>query len=110
MPAISEENPDRGFIGINFGMEWDPSCPSKQEAIAMIHCQNCTIRNSLDREFCWKCGSKLLVTSGAVPLDATIPFMDEHVLERISALEYSINMLTRRVRSEERRVGKECRL
>ena len=65
----------------------------------MIHCQNCTTRNSLDREFCWKCGSKLLVPSGTVSFDSSIPFMDEHVLERISALEYSINMLTRRVDS-----------
>src|SRR2546421_1676499 len=65
----------------------------------MIHCQNCTTRNSLDREFCWKCGSKLLVTSGAAPMDSVIPFMEEHVLERISALEYSINMLTKRVES-----------
>src|SRR2546430_12976232 len=65
----------------------------------MIHCQNCTTRNSLEREFCWKCGSKLLVTSGTIPLDSAIPFMEEHVLERISALEYSINMLTKRVDS-----------
>jgi len=63
----------------------------------MIHCQNCTSRNSLEREFCWKCGSKLLVTSGAVPLDAPIPFMEEHVLERISGLENSLGMLTKRV-------------
>src|SRR5947207_14407117 len=63
----------------------------------MIHCQNCTTRNSLEREFCWKCGSKLLVTSGAVPLDAPIPFMEEHVLERISGLENSLGMLTKRV-------------
>src|SRR4029077_4421385 len=65
----------------------------------MIHCQNCTIRNSLEREFCWKCGSRLLVTSGAVPLDSVIPFMDEHVLERISAIEYSVNTLTKRMDS-----------
>ena len=63
----------------------------------MIHCQNCTSRNSLEREFCWKCGSKLLVTSGAVQPDAAIPFMEEHVLERISGLENSISMLTKRV-------------
>lgn len=65
----------------------------------MILCQNCTTRNSLDRDFCWKCGSKLLVPSGAVSGDPTIPFMDEHVLERISALEYSINMLGKRIDS-----------
>src|SRR5919201_1242887 len=65
----------------------------------MIHCQNCTTRNSLDRDFCWKCGSKLLVPSGAVPFDSGIAFMDEHVLERISALEYTINTLAKRVDS-----------
>jgi tetratricopeptide (TPR) repeat protein len=65
----------------------------------MIHCQNCTTRNTLDRDFCWKCGSKLLVPSGAVAVDSTIPFLDEHVLERISALEYTVNMLSKRVDS-----------
>src|SRR5215831_2529869 len=65
----------------------------------MIHCQNCTTRNSLERDFCWKCGSKLLVTSGAAPIDSAIPFMDEHVLERISALEYSISSMAKRVDS-----------
>ena len=65
----------------------------------MIHCQNCTTKNSLDREFCWKCGSKLLVHSGTQPFDAVIPFMEEHVLERISALEYTINLLNKRVDS-----------
>src|SRR5438094_1415405 len=64
----------------------------------MIHCQNCTSRNALEREFCWKCGSKLLVTSGAVGLmDAPIPFMEEHVLERISGLENSIGTLSKRI-------------
>ena len=65
----------------------------------MIHCQNCTARNSLNREFCWKCGAKLLVASGASPFDATIPFMEEHVLERISALEYTLNVLNKRMDS-----------
>jgi tetratricopeptide (TPR) repeat protein len=65
----------------------------------MIHCQNCTTRNSLDRDFCWKCGSKLLVPSGTGSYDSAIPFMDEHVLERISALEYTLNMLTKRIDS-----------
>ncbi|HLH32475.1 MAG TPA: hypothetical protein VKY31_14825, partial [Terriglobia bacterium] len=65
----------------------------------MILCQSCTTRNSLDRDFCWKCGSKLLVPSGAVPYGDAIPFMDEHVLERISALEYTINTLAKRVDS-----------
>jgi len=63
----------------------------------MILCQNCTTRNSLDRDFCWKCGSKLLVPSGGVSTDSAIPFLDEHVLERISALEYTINAMNKRV-------------
>jgi tetratricopeptide (TPR) repeat protein len=65
----------------------------------MILCQNCTTRNSLNREFCWKCGARLLVPSGPVPFDAGIPFMEEHVLERISTLEYTINMLNKRLDS-----------
>ncbi len=65
----------------------------------MILCQNCTARNSLNREFCWKCGTRLLVPSGPVPIDAGIPFMEEHVLERISTLEYTINMLNKRLDS-----------
>ena len=65
----------------------------------MIHCQNCTTRNSLNREFCWKCGSRLLVPSGPASLMPAMPFMEEHVLERISALDYSINSLNRRVDS-----------
>src|SRR5689334_20991448 len=65
----------------------------------MIHCQNCTTRNSLNREFCWKCGARLLVASGNSSSDAVIPFMEEHVLERISALEYSIKSLNKRVDS-----------
>src|ERR1041384_2436725 len=65
----------------------------------MIHCQNCTTRNSLDREFCWKCGSRLLVTSGVVSQDPAIPYMDEHILERISALEYLMNTLGKRIDS-----------
>ena len=63
----------------------------------MIHCQNCTTRNPLNREFCWKCGAKLFVASGPSAAEMAIPFMEEHVLERISALEYSINTLNKRV-------------
>jgi len=65
--------------------------------MGMIHCQNCTTRNSLNRDFCWKCGARLLVPSGPPVFDGAIPFMEEHVLERISALEFSITMLNKRV-------------
>jgi len=65
----------------------------------MILCQNCTIKNSLNREFCWKCGTKLLVASGPSASDVGIPLMEEHVLERISAIEYSLNMVNKRIDS-----------
>jgi tetratricopeptide (TPR) repeat protein len=63
----------------------------------MIHCQNCTTRNSLDREFCWKCGAKLFVPSGTAAFESAVSGIDEHVLERISALEYTINVLSKRL-------------
>src|SRR5262245_34607449 len=63
----------------------------------MIHCQNCTTRNPLHRDFCWKCGARLLVPSGTAGGEVAFPYLEEHVLERISALEYSMNTLTKRV-------------
>lgn len=63
----------------------------------MILCQNCTTRNPLNREFCWKCGAKLLVASGPAAGDIGIPMMEEHVLERISAIEYSLSTLSKRL-------------
>ena len=65
----------------------------------MIHCQNCTVRNAMSRQFCWKCGTKLLVTSGASRSDTPMSFMDEHVLERISAMEYALSTMSKRVDS-----------
>src|SRR6185295_10298005 len=63
----------------------------------MVHCQKCTTRNALNREFCWKCGTRLLVSSGGSAFDGSLPFLEEHVLERISALEYNFASLTKRV-------------
>jgi tetratricopeptide (TPR) repeat protein len=65
----------------------------------MVHCQKCTTRNPLNREFCWKCGSRLLIAASGATLDSSIPYLEEHVLERISSLEYSLSTLTRRVDS-----------
>jgi tetratricopeptide (TPR) repeat protein len=39
----------------------------------------------------------LLVASGPSVNDASIPFLEEHVLERISSLEYSFNTLNKRM-------------
>jgi len=56
-------------------------------------CQVCGTANELDREFCRKCQSKLLVVSGtSETYDETSPdddsvSLDEHLLERVSVLE-----------------------
>ena len=63
----------------------------------MVRCQNCTSENPLARQFCWRCGSRLLVASHPSPSDAPMGFMDEHVLERISAVETAISSLNRRM-------------
>ncbi len=63
----------------------------------MIHCQNCTTRNALTRQFCWKCGWKLLVASGTVASESPMGFMDEHVLERISAMEHALSAINKRL-------------
>ena len=53
----------------------------------------------MNREFCWKCGAKLLVASGPAAGDVGFPVMEEHVLERISAIEYSLSTLNKRIDS-----------
>ena len=55
-------------------------------------CQVCGTTNELDREFCAKCQSKLLVVSGAAETyeEGTSEegvSLDEHLLERVSVLE-----------------------
>ncbi len=56
-------------------------------------CQVCGTSNELDREFCLKCQSKLLVVSGAAetydesPTENEGVSLDEHLLERVSVLE-----------------------
>jgi tetratricopeptide (TPR) repeat protein len=65
----------------------------------MIHCQSCTTQNSMARQFCWKCGTKLLLASGSAPAETPMNLMDEHVLERVSALEYTISIMNKRLDS-----------
>ena len=55
-------------------------------------CQVCGTTNELDREFCAKCQSKLLVVSGASETydestSEEAVSLDEHLLERVSVLE-----------------------
>jgi tetratricopeptide (TPR) repeat protein len=70
----------------------------------MVRCQNCTSANPVAREFCGKCGTRLLVTSRTASSEASIAsmalpmaFMDEHVLERVSALEGAVTALGQQV-------------
>lgn len=57
-------------------------------------CQLCGARNPAEEEFCQRCGTKLLVVSGAVPPEVEVEdegeemvSLDEHLLERVSVLE-----------------------
>lgn len=63
----------------------------------MVRCQSCTSENPVTREFCRRCGTRLLVTSRPSFPEAPIAFMDEHVLERVSALEAAVTALGQQV-------------
>src|SRR5258708_2103399 len=64
----------------------------------MIHCQRCLTANPLGHELCRHCGTKLLLMAPA-PTDAGLigHSLEEHLLERISILEYSLIRATERV-------------
>src|SRR5581483_3865378 len=64
----------------------------------MIHCQRCLTANPLGHELCQRCGTKLLLMAPA-PTDAGVigHSLEEHLLERISILEYSLVRTTERV-------------
>jgi len=51
----------------------------------------------MTRQFCWKCGTRLLVASHASVSEMPMGFMDEHVLERVSALEAVLSALDQRL-------------
>ncbi|MEZ5332973.1 MAG: tetratricopeptide repeat protein [Thermoanaerobaculia bacterium] len=62
-------------------------------------CQVCGAPNPEDREFCARCGAKLLVVSGGLEDEVELPddevdeeefSLDEHLLERISILEETV--------------------
>jgi len=71
-------------------------------------CQSCSAYNEDDREFCYRCQNKLLVLSGvnAFEEDETEEYeeegdlsLDEHLLERVSALEEIIKRTAETLRS-----------
>ena len=63
----------------------------------VIFCQKCGTKNQIGEEICVKCGTKLMILAYAHRMNSTLPILDEHFLERISALEYSIGRLDDRL-------------
>src|SRR6266480_695976 len=71
-------------------------------------CQSCSAYNEDDREFCYRCQNKLLVLSGvnAFEEDDVEEYeeegdlsLDEHLLERVSALEEIVKRTAETLRS-----------
>ena len=63
----------------------------------VIFCQKCGTKNQIGEEICVRCGTKLMILAYAHRMNSTLPILDEHFLERISALEYSIGRLDDRL-------------
>src|SRR6267143_6197257 len=65
------------------------------------YCQKCLAANPLGQEFCARCGTRLMII--VEPLGARYDLADaaasneEHLLERISALENRLERLTEKV-------------
>ena len=65
------------------------------------YCQKCLAANPLGQEFCTRCGTRLMII--VEPLSARYDAADaagsseEHLLERISALENRLERLTEKV-------------
>lgn len=72
-----------------------------------MFCQSCGAANSSEQEMCHRCGNKLLVVSGvADTVESTEEFfvqaqedLEEHLLERISALEDGVRRLSQALAS-----------
>lgn len=71
-----------------------------------VYCQNCRAANHASRELCAHCGTRLLLISssptvrheeGAAARGVSGPNQDEHLLERISALENNFTQLAVKV-------------
>ncbi|HET8799451.1 MAG TPA: hypothetical protein VFO89_17325, partial [Thermoanaerobaculia bacterium] len=71
-------------------------------------CQTCSAYNEDDREFCFRCQNKLLVLSGVQSFeeDEVEDYeeeedlsLDEHLLERVSAIEEIVKRSAETIRS-----------
>src|SRR5215831_7572850 len=63
----------------------------------MILCQKCGASNSLGLEACHECGTKLMIVASVYRHSGALPVLEEHLLERISTLECSLNKLGERL-------------
>ena len=64
------------------------------------YCQKCLARNPLGQDFCSRCGTRLMIVvePAAGRYESVEPISgDEHLLERISALENRLGRLTERL-------------
>ncbi len=66
-----------------------------------VFCQQCRTQNDVDDKYCTKCRARLMVVNWAEEAeDATLfdsSFLDEHLMERVSALEESVRILSERL-------------
>ena len=67
----------------------------------IVFCQQCRSRNDAEDKYCTKCRARLMVVNWAEEAeDASLfdsSFLDEHLLERVSALEESMRILSERL-------------
>jgi len=70
------------------------------EQLNVVYCQQCRARNDADDKYCHKCNARLMVVNWAEEAEDTLlepSFLDEHLLERISALEENVRILSERL-------------
>jgi hypothetical protein len=70
------------------------------EQLNVVYCQQCRARNDADDKYCHKCNARLMVVNWAEEVEDTLlepSFFDEHILERISALEENVRILSERL-------------
>jgi len=80
----------------------------------IIYCQQCRSRNDADDKYCQKCHARLMVVNWAEETeDAAIfdsSFLDEHILERVSALEENVRILSEHLAIMQQMLAKEHQL
>lgn len=70
------------------------------EQLNVVYCQQCRARNDADDKYCHKCSARLMVVNWAEEVEDTLlepSFLDEHLLERINALEENVRILSERL-------------